>query len=189
MPMKDDDRIRFIFRKRRRIDVGDVADTREVAPSEAYLGVRSHVLALVRDRPGGVATHERVLALVVESRFPSSVSAIAARADGTTGLYFHDGRRMLGADEDEGRVAAVRSWLQSCEELFEHLTPVGGDPPLPALRTSAFLAVTADGDFAGSIPHAELNGHPLVGLWAKGEGVRREVLRWRLKGDPEAYAP
>jgi len=179
------------FRRRRtdaRADAG-AADTREVEPVEAYLDVRSQVLALVHDQPGDVVVPGRVLALMVESRFTSSVSAIAGRADGTTGLHFHDGRRMLGAGEDEGVVAATRAWLQCCDELLEGLIPVGGDPPLPELRTSVFLAVTSDGDFTGWIPHAELNGHPLLGLWAKGEGVRREMLRWTLKGRPEAYAP
>ena len=149
----------------------------------------SRALALTPEQLGAIDVGTRVLALVMETRFRSAVWATVGLADGTTSLYFGDGRSMLGAGVDETVVATTQAWLQACEESFAHLAPASGDPPLPELGTTAFFALTADGVFAGSIAPAERETHPLLGLWAKGESVRREVLRWKLNGDPEAYAP
>ena len=173
------------------VEVGTAADgVGEVDPVEAYLDVRSRVLALVREERGDVAGGQPR----ARARDGEPVPVIRL---GDRGPRRRDGEPLLPRRPQHARrrrwtrasSQPRELWLQSGEESLAHLAAVTGDPPLPELRTSAFYAVTTDGAFAGSIPHAELNEHPLLGLWAKGEGVRREVLRWTLKGAPEAYAP
>jgi hypothetical protein len=145
-------------------------------PAGVYLDLRRQVLRLTPDQlPAGVGD-EAVLALLMETRYPTSVVTLAAVADGTTSLYFSTGGGIIGAGTREAVSAASRRWLEIGAKYLPVL-PVVTDPPLPADGEARFIAVTPGGLQAASTAEADLRErrHPLWPLYLTAQDVITQI--------------
>jgi hypothetical protein len=66
--------------------------TQQRRPAEAYDDLRKQVLRLTPDQLGRAFADEPVLALLMETGYSEAVATLAGVVDGTSSLYFSNGR-------------------------------------------------------------------------------------------------
>ena len=145
-------------------------------PAEVYAGLRRQVLDLKADQLGDELAQARILALLMETGYEEAVATLVAVADGSTSLYFSTGGGIIGAGAHDSVAQASGRWLEAGATFLEQLEPVG-DPPLPAVGQTQFVAVTIDGLRAAVSPEEDLgrNRHALSSLFYSAQDVITQV--------------
>jgi hypothetical protein len=108
----------------------------------------------------------RILALLMETGYPTAVATLLGGVDGTSSLYFSNGGGYIGA----GSHAAVA-------EAFWRSSRSSTTPPLAGKGTTQFVAVTPEGLRGAAAPEDDLgNGrHALSPLFHAAQDVITQI--------------
>ncbi|MEE4250431.1 MAG: hypothetical protein V2I38_07565 [Alcanivoracaceae bacterium] len=121
-------------------------------PADVYIGLRDRVLAL---SPGQTDHSGPVLAVLMETGYPTAAATLVAVADGTVSLYFSNGGGIIGS----GEYPQVREvGLEMISEVASHLPKLvqTDSYPLPQQSYTRFYVVTASGILTQSVLEEDL---------------------------------
>lgn len=146
--------------------MGRVTMAEEYEPADVYIGLRDKVLAL---SPGQIDHSGPVLAVLMETGYPTAAVTLVAVADGTVSLYFSNGGGIIGA----GEYPQVREvGLDMVSEAANYLPKLiqTDSYPLPQQSYTRFYVVTTSGIYTQSVLEDDLGNerHALSPLFYAG---------------------
>jgi hypothetical protein len=128
---------------------------RERADPDVYQRLRQQILGLRAEQLGEAFAEAPILALLMETGYPTAVVTLVGVVDGTSSLYFSTGGGVIGAGTHETVAQANAAWLAMGGTVLPQMS-ASSAVPLPGEGKTQFVAVTPRGLFATSAREEDL---------------------------------
>ena len=151
------------------------------SPRGVYSSLRHEALSYSRAVEIGLPEpppHSPAWGVIMEIGTSDYTSTVVAFGDGSTSLYVSSGFVVIGGGEHENVREANSKFIQTANQLHQHLEPCESYP-LPEAGRTRFYAFTDSGILTADAPEDDLGNvrHPLSSLFHAGHAVPSGLLQ------------